>query len=114
MSLLCITAVTFMEYLKAWEKYYNDKLVFDQFIVNAKKMAQKMSDKHASAKTHKNWIDLGDRILRCEITKDKEIFLLNEDNERLPLSSEYVVPFPNIFDTTLFRTPLNYFKRINN
>lgn len=103
MSVLSVIALVCMEYLKAWEKYFNDKVAFDQFIVNAQSMAQKLSDRHAAAKTHKNWIDLGDRVIRCEITKEKEIFLLDEKDQRVPLTSQNAVPFPSILDTSLFR-----------
>jgi hypothetical protein len=109
MAMLILIAVTFMEYLKAWDAYLTEKLAFDQFITNAKMMAQKISDKHASAKTHKSWIDLGERTIQCEITQDKEIFIFNDQNERVPLSTSNLVPIPSIFNTFLFRIPMNYF-----
>lgn len=113
MTILVLVAVSLMDYLKAWEKYFTEKLTFDQFITNAKSMAQKISDKHASAKTHKSFIDLGDRTINCEITKDKEIFIFNEKNERVPLSSSNILPMPSIWNTVLLRIPSNYFRGNN-
>lgn len=108
MIILVIVSVTLMDYLKAWDKYLSDKLAFDQFVINAKMMATKISDKHASAKTHKSWIDLGHgygKKIQCEITPEKEIFILNEKNERVPLDSANLLPFPSLFNTFLFHIP---------
>lgn len=111
MTVCIFIAITVMDYLKAWEKYFTEKLTFDQFITNAKSMAQKMSDKHASAKTHKSFIDLGDRTINCEITENKEIFILNEKNEKVPLSLVHILPMPSIWDTVLLRIPSRYFSK---
>ncbi|KAG2200824.1 hypothetical protein INT47_001355 [Mucor saturninus] len=108
MGILICVAVTLLDYLKAWEKYFTEKITIEQFILNAKSMAQKMSAKHASAKTHKSFIDLGDRTLNCEITEAKEIFILNEKNERVPLTVAHILPMPSIWDTLLMRIPKKY------
>jgi hypothetical protein len=105
MILLSLVAVSFMEYLKQWDRYLTEKIAFDQFISNAKMMAQKISDKHASAKTHKSYIDLGERTIQCEITPDREIFIFNEKNQRVPLSTANMVPSPSIFSVSIFRIP---------
>lgn len=107
MVILGVFAMCMMEYLKAWDKYLTDKVAFEHFIKNAKMMAQKISDKHASAESHKSFIDLGDRTLKCEITRDKEIFILNEKGERIPFSSSTLLPSPSLRDLSLVRIPLN-------
>lgn len=108
MAILICVAVTLLDYLKSWEKYFTEKITIEQFISNAKDMAQKISAKHASAKTHKSYIDLGDRTLKCEITETKEIFLLNEKNERVPLTVNSILSMPSIWDTLLLRIPKKY------
>ncbi|RCI02170.1 hypothetical protein CU098_002121 [Rhizopus stolonifer] len=106
---LCIAAIL-LEYLKAWDHYMTEKLAMDQFIQNAKLMAGRLSDKHASAKTHRSYIDLGHRTLECEITEDKEIFIIQQD-KRLPLSSSQLIQKPNIFNTFLLRYPVQWIQR---
>lgn len=114
MVILGVFAMCMLEYIKAWDKYLTDKVAFDQFIKNAKLMAQKISDKHTSAESHKSFIDLGDRTVKCEITRDKEIFVLNDKGERVPFSSSILLPPPSLRDLSLFRIPLNMIQKNNN
>lgn len=107
MVILGVFAMCMLEYIKVWDKYLTDKVAYDQFIKNAKLMAQKMSDKHASADSHKSFIDLGDRTVICEITRDKEIFILNDKGEKVPFSSSILLPPPSLRDLSLFRIPLH-------
>jgi hypothetical protein len=108
MCILAILAMSFMEYLKAWDKYLAEKLAMDQFVKNAQAMAQRMSDKHSSAKTHKSYIDLGDRTIQCEITSSKEIFVVVDGN-RVPLDSVHLVQKPSLVNNiTLLRLPIAY------
>lgn len=113
MVILGVFAMCMLEYIKAWDKYLTDKVAFDQFIKNAKLMAQKISDKHTSAESHKSFIDLGDRTVKCEITRDKEIFVLNDKGERVPFSSSILLPPPSLRDLSLFRIPLNVIQKNN-
>lgn len=103
-----------MEYLKAWDKYLTEKAAFDQFIANAKMMAQKISDRHASAKTHKSFIDLGDRTVECEITQDREIFVLDDKRQRVPLASSNLLPMPSLLNINIIRIPMNLIKSSSN
>jgi hypothetical protein len=102
---LCVQSL--IEYLKAWDKYLTEKLAFDQFIQNAKLMAQKISDRHASAKSHKSFIDLGDKTIECEITKDREIFIFDENKQRVPLSSSSLLAMPSLSNLSVIRLPMN-------
>jgi hypothetical protein len=103
MSILTILTMCFMEYLRAWDKYLAEKLAMDQFVTNAQNMAQRMSDKHNSAKPHKSYIDLGDRTIQCEITNSKEIFVIVNDN-RVPLAAAHLVEKPSLMNNiTLLR-----------
>lgn len=111
MSILVLLAMSLMEYLKAWEKYLSEKLVMDQFVTNARVMAQRMSDKHSSAKTHKSYIDFGDETIQCEITSEKEIFIVIK-GERVPLASAHLVQKPSFINNmTLLRIPIAYIKQ---
>ncbi|GAN11040.1 DnaJ-domain-containing protein [Mucor ambiguus] len=111
MAIFGIAAMSLLEYIKAWDNYMTEKLAFDHFVSNAKLMAQKISDKHATAKTHKSFIDLGNRTIKCEITPTKEIFIFNEKNERVPLSSTNLLQKPNILNTVVLRIPIQLVKK---
>ncbi|KAL7333281.1 DnaJ subfamily C member 1 [Mucor circinelloides] len=111
MFILGIAAMGILEYVKAWDTYMTEKLAVDHFVSNAKLMAQKISDKHAAAKTHKSFIDLGNRTIKCEITPTKEIFVFNEKNERVPLSSSNLLQKPNILNSVVFRIPIQFIKK---
>jgi hypothetical protein len=112
MILLAISALTVLEYMKSWDTYMSEKLTFDQFTNNAKKMAQKISDKHMTSKTHNSFIDLGDKTIRCEITASKEIFIFNEENERIPLSASNLLKKPSIFNCFFLRSPARLYKKL--
>lgn len=111
MVIIGIAAMGVLEYIKAWDTYMTEKLAFDQFISNAKLMAQKISDKHATAKTHRSFIDLGNRTIRCEITSSKEIFIFNEKNEKVPLSSSNLLEKPSILNSVVLRIPIQFVKK---
>ncbi|OAD03076.1 hypothetical protein MUCCIDRAFT_162673 [Mucor lusitanicus CBS 277.49] len=112
MVIFGIAAMSVLEYIKAWDNYMTEKLAFDHFVSNAKLMAQKISDKHATAKTHKSFIDLGNRTIKCEITPAKEIFIFNEKSEKVPLSSANLLQKPNILNTVVLRVPIQLVKKL--
>ncbi|KAI8977380.1 hypothetical protein BDF20DRAFT_913709 [Mycotypha africana] len=111
---IIITGIV-LDYLRQLDAYFKEKIVIDEFMKNAKLMAQRLDDNNSESNeksrqgrqrkqrkntstplTHKSFIDLGDRVLACEITKDKEIFILNEKNERLPFTVSNVLKKPSI------------------
>ncbi|KAI9487162.1 MAG: hypothetical protein EXX96DRAFT_552052 [Benjaminiella poitrasii] len=108
MIVLSILSLSILEYIKSFDTYLTEKMALDEFVKNAKLMAQKISDKRQQFQTHKSFIDLGDRTIRCEITAEKEIYIFNEKNEKVPLSSANLVKKPTIFNTFLFRVIKRY------
>ncbi|KAI8642479.1 hypothetical protein BD408DRAFT_416590 [Parasitella parasitica] len=111
MVVIGIGAMCILEYIKAWDTYMTEKLAFDQFVSNAKLMAQKISDKHAAAKTHRSFMDLGNRTIRCEITPTKDIFIFNEKNEKVPLLSTNLLEKPSILNSVILCIPLQFAKK---
>jgi hypothetical protein len=97
MIIIAVLFLGLMEYIKAWSNYWTERVVLEKFIENAKTMAQKMSDKHLSAKTHKSYMDLGNKTIQCEITKEKDIWVVNQKGERVPLEISAVLEKPNFY-----------------
>jgi hypothetical protein len=99
MLLLLIVVVSLMEYIKMWDKYFTEKTTLDIFIKNAQKMATQISEKHASAKTHKSFIDLGDnRVITCEITPEREILVSDQEGQMVPLSTSTLAQKPSLLN----------------
>ncbi|KAI8878121.1 hypothetical protein K501DRAFT_259180 [Backusella circina FSU 941] len=106
MFLLLIIVVSVMEYIKMWDSYFTEKTTLDIFIKNAQKMATQISEKHASAKTHKSFIDLGDnRVITCEITPEREILVSDEKGQMVPLSTSTLAKRPSFLNCFFVRVP---------
>ncbi|KAI8338778.1 hypothetical protein EDC96DRAFT_578737 [Choanephora cucurbitarum] len=111
MVLLILLIGSCVEYVKAWDRYLTEKMALDHFVKNATSMAHQLSDRHASAMTHRSFIDMGDRTIQCEINSKREIFIL-EKGVRLPLDSVHLIQRPNVFNLTLFRMLTQTSKRL--
>lgn len=103
MIIIALLSLTMLEYLKAWASYWTERAMMEQFIENAKIMAQRISDKHLSAKTHKSYMDFGTRTIQCEITKDREIVMMDSKGHRVPLDIDKIIEKPGLYSISIIR-----------
>lgn len=89
-----------LQHLAAWVNYHQEKRRIRQFVQDARsEMASRATKNIGAATLGRSYLEIGKRVLRCEVKSDDYIVFYPEGEERIDLNVEWVEKpsFKNVF-----------------
>lgn len=80
-----------LQHLAAWVNYHQEKRRIRQFVMDARaEMATRATKNIGAATLGRSYIEIGNRVMRCEVKSDNYIVFYPEGEERIDLNVEWV------------------------
>ncbi|CAO3665860.1 unnamed protein product [Umbelopsis ramanniana] len=89
-----------LQHLASWINYHQEKRRIRQFVQDARsEMATRATKNIGAATLGRSYLEIGKRVLRCEVKSDDYIVFYPEGEERIDLNVEWVEKpsFKNVF-----------------
>lgn len=107
---LCVLAGG-LQYLVAWVNYHQEKKRIRQFVMDARaEMATRATKNIGAATLGRSYIEIGKRLMRCEVKSDDYIVFYPEGEARIDLNVEWVEK-PSVKNVYLIAWPRRLINR---